>query len=459
MKLILSNAKIVTDKGIKKADIFVEKGIIKKISKPYSLNDKKAIKLDLSNFITFPGFIDVHTHFKLKIADGKYNSDDFISGTKACVAGGITTIIDFTHQKPGEPLISAIKERIFDAKQSYCDYSFHCIIPSLKKLKNPEKQIETAIKKGIISFKIFTAYKNRGLMLEDDEIEELLKLAKKNNIIICIHAESEDLINKNLAKLKNKLKKLGMRAHTLIRNHKTEEEAVLKILKINQKIKAPIYFVHISSANSLKLIKKYAKNIPVYIETCPQYLVLNQKIYLQKNAHLYSFCPPTRTKKDNEGLWQGIKTKLISNVATDSCAFTKQQKNQWNGDITKLYMGIASSQLLFPLLYTYGVRKKKINLIDLKNIISSNPAKIMGIEKRGEIKEGNIADFAVFDIKEKFKVSWKQLYHNCDYTAYEDKILWGKHKYTILRGNIIAVDGKVNGKPQGKFIKRFIHKN
>jgi len=453
--LILSNANIVTDDGIKKVDILVKNGIIKKISKPSSIKLKNVLNLNLSKYLTFPGFIDVHTHFKLKIAENKYNSDDFISGTKACAAGGITTIIDFTHQEKGKNLISGLKERLKDAKKSYCDYSFHCIIPSIDKLKKSEKQIKKISNYGVPTFKIFTAYKKRGLMLEKNEILKLFKIAKKNNLIICIHAESENIINSNIKKLKDKIKKLGMKAHILIRNHKTEEEAVSEIINLNKKIKAKIYFVHISSANSAKLIKKAQyKKIPVMAETCPQYLVLNDKIYSLKNSHLYGFCPPTRTKRNNNILWKAISSGIISNISTDSCAFTKKQKDTWKRDINNLYMGIASSQLLFPLIYTYGVKKGKISISMLKNVISTNPAKIMGIEKKGEIKEGNIADFAIFDINKKFKVSWKKLYHKCDYSPYQNMILWGSNKYTILRGNIIAKNGKIIGKPQGRYIKR-----
>ena len=453
--LLLQNARALIGDSLKSVDILVEKGVIKKISKPFSIKKTGVWKPNVSKYVTFPGLIDAHTHFKLKMGKGLYNADDFISGTRACTAGGITSIVDFTHQKPGQSLLAGIRERLRDARGSYCDYSFHCILPSFRKLKSPARQIREAVRNGVPTFKIFTAYKSRGLMLPDAEILELLKTAKEAGAMVCVHAESEKLIAGNLKKIKTSLKELGMKAHLLLRNDATENEAVKKLILLNKKAGGLVYFVHVSSGKSADLIRK-ARNRKekIMAETCPQYLILNGKIYGEKNGHLYSFCPPARSVKDNLRLWESLGKGVIQNLATDSCAFTRAQKDLWEGEITRLNMGIASSQLLFPLVYTFGVRKGKITLAGLKNLLAANPAKIMGLYGKGEIREGNQADFAVFDLSKKFTVSWENLYHKSDYSAYEGKELWGRNKFTFLRGELVARNGKTLPGPRGKFIKR-----
>ncbi|MEF3280235.1 MAG: amidohydrolase family protein [Elusimicrobiota bacterium] len=447
-KLALKNAIIATDGGFKKCNVFVKNGLIERISVGSSFSYKGYNILDLKSLYLFPGLIDSHTHFNLKIEKNKFNSDDFISGSKACLSGGITTYIDFT-DGDYKDVEKDLNERLTQIKDSYADYSFHFVLKNIKTPLEAQKRIEKIAKIGAKSIKIFTAYKLRGLMSDEFIISAILENAKRFGIVVCVHAESEDLISYNLVKYGKNAK--SIKFHPIIRDEFTENYAIFKLLKLNEKFRAKIYFVHISSARSFEIIKEYKeRGYEIFAETSPHYFVFNDSIYKKKDSYLFTFTPPLRDESNRLKMLKLLK--YFDTVATDSCAFMSKDKEKFKNDLTKIPMGIASSQLLVSLLYTYVVKPGYISTYKMLELISKNPAKIFGIYGKGEIKKGFWADFCVFNPDEKFKVKAKNLYHKCDYSVYEGFELYGKVKMSILRGEIVYNNSSFL-KPSGMYLK------
>ncbi len=450
--LLIKNALFEENGRLEPRNMLVRGGRIFAFFKPNCIPHADEI-YDADGKICFPGIADVHTHFSLKLGKGLYNSDDFPSGTKAALASGITTVVDFTDQGPGEPFLPALKKRIIDARASYCDYSFHCITPSFSAMKNFEKQVESAVKAGLVSFKIFTAYGKRGLKLNPQEIEKILWAAKKNYAYVFVHAEKEEEIEENSVKFSGLKKRSPMKAFNRIRSEETEINAVREIININKKIKAKLCFAHISSPLSAAEIKKASKIMPVRGETCPQYLVLSDKVYSKKDAYLYSFCPPLRGNNAGALLWKALRDKVLSVVSTDSCGFSIKMKKSWKGDLDKLYMGVSSAQFMFPLLYTFGVKRGIISLGRLKEICCENPAVLAGLPNKGFLKEGYDADFFLFDPEASFTADKNILLNNCGYSVYEGLKLQGKVESVFLRGMLVYEKGLFSA-PRGMYIKR-----
>lgn len=450
--LLIKNAILEENGSFKSKNILIRQGKFLAFLKPNYVANADEI-YDAQGKICLPGIVDIHTHFSLKLSKGLYNSDDFQYGTRAAISSGITTIVDFTDQGPGEPFLPALKKRIAQAKGSYCDYSFHCIIASFSKMKNFERQVESAVRSGLVSFKIFTTYSKRGLKLSFQEIEKILAAAKKTSAYVFVHAEKEEEIEKNSLKLLTLKKRFPMKAFNRIRSEETEVSAVKEIIEINKKIKAKLCFAHISSPLSAAEIKKASKIMPVRGETCPQYLVLSDKVYSKKDAYLYSFCPPLRANNACRFLWEALRDRALSIVSTDSCGFSVKMKKKWHGDLDKLYMGVSSSQFMFSLLYTFGVKKGRISLGRLKEICCENPSVLAGLSAKGFLKEGYDADFFLFDPNGSLKVVKNILLNNCDYSVYEGLKLKGKIKTVFLRGRL-AYENGVFYAPGGKYIKR-----
>ena len=456
--LVIKGGLAVLENGPARTDIFISKGVIKRLSKPSNRAHNAARVIDAAGLIVLPGIIDAHVHYSLHLGGGAMTSDDFYSGSAAAACGGVTSVIDYTGQGPGVPLRTGLKERIEEAEGlMHVDYGFHAAVPSWKKLYDPAAQIRELMGLGVTSFKFFTAYGSRGLMSSDAELFEALEVSKKSGALICVHAESGSLIDLFVERQKHE-KRCGAEAHRLSRPDFTEWEAVNRALVLAGRAGGNIYFVHLSSGVSAELITgARARGVRALGETCPQYLILREELFKRKDGHLYATCPPVRTAGDAKTLWTALNKGALGVIATDNCTFTRRQKDQWAGDIGRLYMGLPGTQTLLPLMYTFGVKQGRIKLSGLARLLSSNPAKAMGLyPQKGVIRPGSDADFALIDPSASALVDFRKLKHNTDYSPYQGLKLSGWAKKTILRGEVIAEEGELlqPDRPAGRFLRR-----
>lgn len=451
--LALLGGTMVSDGKILHCDILVNKGKIISV-KPHSDKTPNAkVTLILNNKIILPGIIDAHTHFHLKLGNS-YSSDDFDNGSAAAVCGGITTFIDYTGQPRGVGVSEGLEERLSDSEgKCYADYAFHGMVTGFSEMKNPYQEIKKAVNAGVTTFKMFTAYAARELMSRDDEFYRMLEYTKELGALVCVHCENgyiADLLTDRFAPKK------GISALPLSRPAFTEIESVGRIAQFAHALNAPVYFVHLSTAGSAAIVEMSRKmGIQAMAETCPQYLLLSNKLLKGKDGYLFSCCPPLRDKENNMPLWEALDSGIIKTIASDSCSISKVIKDKWKGDIRNLSMGLPGSQTLMPSIYTYGVKKGLITIQKMVEVFCENPAKIMGLKNKGFIKKGYDADFAVIDPLKSIKVDCKKLKHNTEYSPWQGKTMYGFPDYTILRGKIVAENGELTSKtPSGKYIKR-----
>ena len=182
--LLIKGGKVVLENSIQTADILIKNGRITDIFTKIP-SSKNINILNAKGLTVLPGIIDPHVHFNLHLEKGETTSDDFLSGSAAAASGGITTVIDYTGQSPDCDLKKGLADRISEAKRHmHIDYSFHCIIPAWKKLKNPTAQMRDIIKRGVPTFKMFMAYESRGLMSDNTDLLQAFKAAKKTNALI-----------------------------------------------------------------------------------------------------------------------------------------------------------------------------------------------------------------------------------------------------------------------------------
>jgi len=186
-------------------------------------------------------------------------------------------------------------------------------------------------------------------------------------------------------------------------------------------------------------LKARAQGVKLYLETCPQYLLLSEEKYLQDGGYYYITTPPLRTKEDSEALWQALADRHIDVVATDHCPFTTAQKNAGEKKFHLTTNGIPGVETLFPLLYTYGVKQSRISLQQMLQLLGKNPAQIFGISHRkGEIREGADADLVIWNPGVETVISANKLHGNADWSPYEGMPISGKLEYTIAQGNILV---------------------
>jgi dihydropyrimidinase len=457
--LLIKNGTIVTASDTFVADIFVEDGRIVRIGslsqtgeQPFEVDTH----IDASGKYIIPGGIDVHTHLDMPLGDIS-SVDDFEIGTIAAACGGTTTIVDYAAQSRGESMEQGLETWLKKAEdKAVIDYGFHMTLSEFtdRTLQDMERMVAL----GVCSFKVFTAYPDR-LMLDDASIFSVLKKSRELGALVCAHAENghviDVLIREALA-----AGHTAPKYHALTRPPAGEGEAVNRLIILAELADARLYIVHVSCCEALKhIVEAKNRNLPVYAETCPQYLFLSVENYdrILLEGAKYVMSPPLREKHHQECLWQGIQNRTITSIGTDHCPFLfHEQKIRGKDDFTQIPNGAPGIETRLCLLYSGGVCTDRISMNHFVDLVSTSPAKLFGLyPQKGAITPGSDADLVIFDPTVETPISAVTHRSRADYSLYEGMRVKGMPEVVIARGKIIVQDGQFIGTPgEGRFLKR-----
>jgi dihydropyrimidinase len=457
MSVLFKGGTIVNATGCYRADVFAEGDKIQAIG--IKLDKRADEVVEAKGKYILPGAIDPHTHISMPFM-GTYSQDDFETGTIAAACGGVTCLVDFDLQQKGESLLEALERQKALAEGKACiDYSLHLAV------MDPRPEIIAEVKQacrdyGTPSFKIFMVYDFR---VDDATMIKLLEETKKYGGLVQVHAENVYIIQ-HMNEVLAKQGKLQPYYHAVSRPNIAEEEAIHRASKMVELTGSRIYIVHLSSKEGLWIVKQARdRGVNVYAETCPQYLLLDEKRYKEPkwNGAKYVMSPPLRTKESNVALWEGLKGGDLQVVATDHCPFDFKGKKDMFGkdDYKKIPNGAPGIETLLMLIHSEGVVKGRISLERMVEVLSTGTARMFGLKDKGEITVGKDADIVVFDPKQKFTITQKKLHMNVDYTPYEGMKVTGMPSAVYARGKQVA---RWNGKQmefvgdvgRGRFIKR-----
>lgn len=452
--LLIKNGTIVTATDHYQADVFVQDEKVAMIGT--DLNESADQVIDAHGCYLFPGGIDAHTHMELPFM-GTYASDTFESGTLAGLHGGTTSIIDFAIQTQGDSLSNAVKDWHLKADgHAVGDYAFHCAVTDFN--ENTKKEVKSIIhEEGINSFKTFMAYKG-ALMVDDGQMFELMKELVEHGGILTAHTENGDMVEQLVKKYLDN-GDTEPRYHVLSRPPVCEAEASGRVIDLAYQSGSHLYIVHMTCEEALNRVKAASlRNQKVHVETCVQYLLLDESLYFQNGFEgaKVVMSPPLRKKKDQDALWAGIHQNLVHTVATDHCPFCMDQKAMGKDNFSKIPNGAPGIEHRMELMYSEGVEQGRISLNKFVDVTSTAAAKIFGLfPKKGTIAVGADADIVVFDPEVKHTISAKTHHMNCDYSAYEGWGVTGKCRTTILRGTVAVDQGDAKiGEGFGQYLPR-----
>lgn len=434
MSLLIKNGTVVTSTQSQIADVLVENGIITKVEANIDTNADKII--DAQGQFVLPGGIDPHVHMQLPTPAGP-SCDGFNSASKAALLGGTTTLIDFVTPSRGQSLVEALEQRIDEAKDCLCDYSFH--VSPVDWHQGIEGEMLQCIERGFTSFKVYLAYKDT-VGISDETLKLVMQLAAKNGAMVTAHCELGDKIKE----FSNKFFEDGCVApyfHKMAHAPATELAAVKGAIKIASETKCPLYVVHVSVGGSLKHISQAQQSGQVvFAETCPHYLLIDDSVYEGDfdQTVKYVISPPLRTKRDEDNLWEGIQNGVIQTVGTDHCPFTLAQKSAGRNDFRKVPNGGGGIEHRLELLYTFGVLQNRISMNKLVDIFATQPAKIFGLQNKGCIATGFDADIVIWNPNHEHTISAKNHHSTADVSIFEGYKAQGIASTVIKSGNVVV---------------------
>lgn len=448
---IIKNGTLVSPTKTWNADIAIVDNKIKEIAPTITATSNDEI-YDATGCFVFPGFIDGHTHFDMDTGTA-HTADDFVSGTKAAVIGGTTTIVDFATQEKGQTLKEAYNVWMEKAKdKSSCNYRFHMAITDWN--NNVKEEMAVMPDLGVTSFKMYMAYDN--LISNDAEILDCLRKVKEIDGVLGVHCENGTLINA-LTKEKIAAGEVSPNAHPTSRPAYVEAEAINRLAYISSLADHPVNIVHLSSLAGLNEIRNARKrNQILTVETCPQYLLLDDHYYDLENFEgaKYVMSPPLRKESDKKALIQAIIDKEIDTIATDHCSFNfKKDKELGKLDFRKIPNGAPGVEHRPQLIYTYLVETGYIDVLRMCELISTNPAKRYGMyPQKGVLEVGSDADIVIFSPDYKDVITWTKQSQNVDYTPYEGFKVKGQAKTVFVNGECVVNNAVFVKERQGEYV-------
>lgn len=448
--LLVRGGTLVTPQGLLQADLLAQGERIKAIGDGLPTAHDTRV-LDAEGCYVLPGVIDAHTHIQLDT--GVYQTpDDWFIGTCAAACGGVTTVVDFATQFPGQTLPEAVDARLTEARPAAIDYALHVMITDLP--PGREGEIADLVELGTPSAKLYTTYRP-NYYADDAVILRLLKACAEHGVRPLVHCENDDLVTAQTEALVA-AGETSWRHHGWSRPGLAEQEAIERVLFLADAAGAPVHIVHCSTARSVSIVAEAVDvGQPATCETCPQYLLLDRSLYEGPTPWRYILQPPLRRPQELDRLWRLVEAGLVDLITTDHCDYTMAQKVA-KDDFTETPGGLPGMETLLPLMFTHGVAEGRLTVSHLVELLSANPAQVWGLwPRKGVLWPGSDADVVVYDPAPTDRIRADDLHHLAGYTPYQGMSVCGRVKATISRGAVVYHQGRFTGRRgRGQFLKR-----
>ena len=458
--LVIRGGTVATASDVGRSDVGVKGGRIVALAETLPACSRE---IDASGLLVLPGGIDSHVHLAQPTGPGIVMADDFETGTRSAAAGGNTSVLSFALQERGHSLRESVEAyHTKAAGQSHIDYGFHMIVtdPTPAVLG---QELPALVRAGYPSFKVFMTYDD--LVLTDRQLLEVFTVAREQGGLVMVHAEGYDQIKFMTDRLEREGKTHSF-YHAASRPELVEREATHRAISHAELIGIPIVIVHVSGHEAMEQIQwARGRGLKVYAETCPQYLVLTAEdlkgLNMDMSGAKYVCSPPPRDAASQEAIWRGLESGVFETFSSDHCPFRFDDDAGKTGQKARTSFrwvpnGIPGVAARLPILFSEGVVEGRISLQDFVALTATNHAKLYGLyPRKGSIMIGADADIVIWDPEKKITLTQDLMQHGSDYTPYEGLDVTGWPIKTLVRGVVVADNGRVVGaRGFGQFLPR-----
>ncbi|HEY2442953.1 MAG TPA: amidohydrolase family protein [Streptosporangiaceae bacterium] len=473
--LIVRGGTIVTPGHREVADVGVRDGRIAQLGGAMTGPDE----IDASGLLVLPGGIDGHVHLvcaamaaqaAAAFPDEPIWVDDFWSGSRAAIAGGITTVGNMTFALPGESMSAAIARDMAGASaEAAADWFLHPVLTDLGNAAAADAPAEAAnaeVKDAAaaeVASLVGGGHASIKVFLSDPEhaagtpgLAEVIAVAGRAGALTLLHCEDAAMLTRAGQELIDSGRG-AVRHFPDARPVSAEVEAVDQAIALARQTGAPVYIVHLSSAAALDRCRRArAAGLPVYVETRPLYLHLTRERFAEPDAAKYVGAPPLRDQADRDALWRGLAGGDVDTVCSDHAPWTLAAKLDPALDVTTARQGVADLETLMPMLYSEGVAQGRISLDRFVELTSANAARLFGLHPRkGAIAVGADADLALWDPGQRRVIDGSAMQSRSGYSVYDGWTVRGWPRFVLRRGQLVLADGSLAVQPgQGRWQRR-----
>ncbi len=455
MDLVIRGATVVTAGGRGALDVGVAEGRIAQLGGRLSAPRE----IDARGLVVTPGGVDPHVHLTppTRTPGGWRWVDDWTSGTRAALAGGVTSVGNISFPEAGETLAEVVERDRAEAEaEALADFFLHPVLmePDAANLD----AIEALHRAGHTSIKVFLSFRRFDRNVPA-YLEAMRRVAKAGGVAL-VHCEDAAIIDCCC----NLLREQGRedpRFYPESRPVQAEVVATQRAVGFAETTGCPTYVVHLASARALEACHDgRARGVPIYVETRPLYLHLSRERFDRPDGAKYAGAPPLRERVDVDAMWAGLRFGGIDALATDHAPWMLADKLDPAQRAGELRQGVADLETCLPMLVSAGVRRGRLSWEQFVAVTSTNPAKLFGLyPRKGSLTVGADADLVVWDPEAVRIIDGASMESNADFSPYDGWRVTGWPRYTISRGEVVAEAGSILATPgRGALAPRGAHR-
>ena len=412
------------------------------------------VQIDAAGLLVLPGAVDTHVHFN-DVFMNTISVHDYYAGTLAAAHGGVTTVVDFSNQGPGEPLVKTLENKREEAAGlALVDWGVHPVITQ----PTPETldEIPLVIEAGAPTIKCYMTYRDEGLMVEEDDLRHVLARLRDAGGMLLVHAEDNELLEENVPGMLE----AGLSApihHARSRPPETENRAIRRCIELVREVGGRLFVVHMATSEGAELVAAArAEGLEVIAETCTHYLVFSEEMMEREDGIKWICSPPLRDRANQERLWTALRDGRVAMVTSDDAAYSWEAKLYGAERFDLCPNGIPGVEPRLNLLYSEGVAKGRLSLPRFVEVIAATPAALFGLAPRkGSLLPGGDADVVLFDPQARWTMGRETLHMAADWSAYEGIEVSGRIVQVFSRGELIVDGGRcLAEKGRGRYLHR-----
>ena len=431
---VLTNARAYLNNEIVDCSIAIENGKIFKIGKEAQMPNADE-KSDLGNMLVLPGLIDVHVHLR---DEGKAYKEDFYTGTAAAAAGGITTVLDMPNNDPVTMSTETLKNRMRIAEhRNLVNIGFYSEFPKAL------GEVGGIVAQGAVGFKLFMARQVGGLNIDKDEaLQEAFRKVGELGVPIAVHAEDKALLMANEEKLK-RANRHDAAAFLKAHSENVELKAVERLLEVSAQTDVRLHFCHMTTQKGLNAVveaKKSGRNVTC--EVTPHHLLLSNADY-EHYGLMLTIMPPLRGESNIKALWKGVADGWVDVLGSDHAPHALSEKSA--GSVWDVKVGVPGLETTLPLMLTM-VRKNRISLANVIQLLSEKPAELFNLKDRGGLEQGRKADLSIVDFKRKFKINASKFHSKAKFSPFDGWEVQGCPVKTFVNGLLVMDEQEIVAK-------------